>query len=677
MYHAAKEIQKIDEEKIPRSNEYIGMRVIIKVAYECRIETMSVNQVLTDFGHDVKGVDGVICREEHERAGPPSRMSDEEKQNLLTVIRYLTMGLSLQQIPYKIRDIQRILKKLGQLECNSDDKDKEKKEYVTSKMDRGYKQICALMSDEGFVKQGKTNIQNIKHAQQRATGVYEFACAAQKAIKQGRKFLLFDQSFLAKNQSDVVNNLVPAVNVITDEAQGSKPQYWEGEYVMMAVLEMRMSPKNVPIVEPIKNSVFFKRNIKAGERLQREKQQQHNKNLGEIRSAENKKTEKMEPAKKRQKTVQNEPYTIQTRGRRGLTTTNQPSQDTTAEESAQIRKQSLDFPGADISKDDLVLQNDTDDETGWQFPLPTQPPYGGFNEQNSGEDQQTNEGIWGKDGIHGLNSVVIIEYMLRVVVPIVKGKVLLLDHAPWHVQRCSTFDFSALEKNSQIQLLEILRLPQPNASTDGSEQRSETPASIYGNWARKNNDILLEHVIKKCGGQLLFTPKNRSEFQPIEFFWKIWKEPQKARVRSETNAIDQEELVTNVFNLYTLSDYPVRSIANEAVRLINEYSQPQYNMDIQAALDAERKKYPDELLTSLYVEHIDSVVYSLNHKHPLGKRLDKAIEDEKNSLNQYDAGDQSYITTPSRRSTRSTKKTILPITKNNQQEYRSKLRKRT
>ena len=132
-----------------------------------------------------------------------------------------------------------------------------------------------------------------------------------------------------------------------------------------------------------------------------------------------------------------------------------------------------------------------------------------------------------------------------------------------------------------------------------------------------------------------------------------------------------------MFNLYTLSDYPVRSIANEAVRLINEYSQPQYNMDIQAALDAERKKYPDELLTSLYVEHIDSVVYSLNHKHPLGKRLDKAIEDEKNSLNQYDAGDQSYITTPSRRSTRSTKKTILPITKNNQQEYRSKLHKRT
>lgn len=115
--------------------------------------------------------------------------------------------------------------------------------------------------------------------------------------------------------------------------------------------------------------------------------------------------------------------------------------------------------------------------------------------------------------------------MLRVVVPIVKGKVLLLDHAPWHVQRCSTFDFSALEKNSQIQLLEILRLPQPNASTDGSEQRSETPASIYGNWARKNNDILLEHVIKNKGGQLLFTPKNRSEFQPIEFFWNIWKEP--------------------------------------------------------------------------------------------------------------------------------------------------------
>lgn len=75
----------------------------------------------------------VIFREAYVPEGAPPRMTVEEYDDLVSKIQYLTIAMSHQQISYSNKDVQRILFKLSCLDCNSDDRDKNTRDYVRSK----------------------------------------------------------------------------------------------------------------------------------------------------------------------------------------------------------------------------------------------------------------------------------------------------------------------------------------------------------------------------------------------------------------------------------------------------------------------------------------------------------------------------------------------------------------
>lgn len=132
-----------------------------------------------------------------------------------------------------------------------------------------------------------------------------------------------------------------------------------------------------------------------------------------------------------------------------------------------------------------------------------------------------------------------------------------------------------------------------------------------------------------------------------------------------------------MFKLYVASNDSIKSIANESVRLINKFSQPEYNISVQEQIDRVKIEQPNKLIRSIYLEQIGKVVFSLNHEHPTGKLLDEAIKEDKTSKLQYEPEDNWYTTLLSDKLEQFPTETKPSNTEDNQQAYRGKLRKRT